>query len=73
MIGFLGSMLFGVQIPIITKLERFREKPIDKFRKAITKFDKQEKEEGIYFLLLRRTSTRIGMIIMTPKNPHVVI
>jgi len=40
-----AMIVFGVLIPIITKLGQIREKPIDKFRKALEKFNEQEIKE----------------------------
>ena len=39
-------LTFGVLIPIITKFGRKKEKPIDKFRKAVEEMKQQELEEA---------------------------
>ena len=38
-------LTFGVLIPVITKFGRKKEKPIDKFRKAVEEMKQQEEEE----------------------------
>jgi hypothetical protein len=38
-------LTFGVLIPIVTKFGRKKEKPIDKFRKAVEEIKQQEQEE----------------------------
>ncbi len=53
--GFLGMdwaiipiaalLTFGVLIPIVTKFGRKKEKPIDKFRKAVAEMKKQEEQD----------------------------
>ncbi len=37
-------LTFGVLIPIVTKFGRKKEKPIDKFRKALAEMDEQDKK-----------------------------
>jgi hypothetical protein len=42
LIPIAALLTFGVLIPIVTKFGRKKEKPIEKFRKAVAEMQKQE-------------------------------
>lgn len=46
-IPIVACLTFGVLIPIVTKFGRKKEKPIDKFRKAVEEMKQQEMEQEL--------------------------